>query len=118
MSQPDDGTACEICGDRIVDNGPGISWIIHPWTCGRCGKRVCFGCGGYSAGLGYGNEDSEKYGDICTECSYELRESYAGKWESEFGGEASFDNPYELSQDERELRERIRSGAWRTSSDG
>lgn len=110
LSKSDNDQSCEVCGDRIVDNGPGISWIIHDWICGRCGKHVCFGCGGHSSGLGYGEEDNEKYGDICLECYWELRESYAERWESEFGNDASFDNPYELGEDDQELRERIRRG--------
>ncbi len=108
VSESDDSPICGVCGDRIVDNGPGISWIIHPWVCGRCGRQVCFGCGGFSAGLGYGEEDSVKYGHICIQCHNELRESYAQRWEAEFGNEASFDNPYASDEARRELEERTR----------
>ncbi len=114
MIESDNREICAACGDSVeTSTGPGVLSMIHGWTCGRCGKRVCFCCGGHSPGLGYGEED-EKYGDLCLECYWELRESYAQRWESEFGHEASFDNPYELTQDDYELRDRLRSRAWRT----
>ena len=100
---------CEVCGQEIVDAGPRCSWVVHPWTCGRCGKLTCYSCGGHSPGYGYGEDDKEKYHDVCLECCWELRETYTGRWEFEFGDDTTVENPYQLTEEDRDLRERIRS---------
>lgn len=91
---------CEVCGREVIDAGR-YSWVVHPFTCGRCGKFVCSGCGGYSPGYGYGIEDEAKYGHVCKECYYELQAEYASKWEAEFGSERDrgLENPYDLSEE-------------------
>ena len=99
---------CEVCGEDIVDAGSRCSWI-----CGRCGKLVCYSCGRHSPGYGYG-EDKEKYRYVCLDCYWELREAYVRKWKFEFGDDTTVENPYELTEEDRELRERISTRAWRT----
>jgi hypothetical protein len=100
---------CELCGDEVHAPGPQLPISAH--TCGRCGRWVCSGCGGYSLGRGYGIEDEWKYGKICKECYYELQGEYAAKWEAEFGAEErarGMENPYDLSEEQNEWRKRIR----------
>jgi len=99
---------CEVCGREIIDAGR-YSWVVHPYTCGRCGKFVCYSCGGHSPGYGYGEEDKARYRDVCIECYWDLQETYARTWESEFGDDTTAENPYELTEGDRELRERLRT---------
>ena len=106
---------CELCGDEVYDYGP--LRIINAYTCGRCDRWVCGGCGDYSPGYGYGVEDEARYGHVCKECYYELQAEYAAKWNEEFGSEErarGMENPYDLSEDEGEWREGMSEyKAWR-----
>ncbi len=108
---------CELCGDEVYDYGPMCP--INAYTCGRCGRWVCSGCGGFSPGYGYGIEDEYKYRQVCKECYYELQAEYAAKWEAEFGAEErarGMENPYDLSEEEDEWRRQKREyEAWRDS---
>jgi len=99
---------CELCGDEVYDYGP--LRMVNAYTCDRCGRWVCSGCGGYTPGYGYGAEDESKYGKICKECYYELQAKYAEKWKEEYGTEndQGLENPYDLSQEEDEWRRRMR----------
>lgn len=100
---------CELCGDEVYDDGP--LRAINAYRCGRCGRWVCSGCGGYNPGDGYGIEDEAEYGQICKECYYELQAEYAAKWKAEFGAEegARMENPYDCSEEAREWKEHLRS---------
>lgn len=69
---------------------------------------MCFACGEHSLGLGYGKEEGEKFGDVCIECYWELRETYAQRWESEVGSNSPLENPYEMSEEDLDFQERIR----------
>jgi len=107
---------CELCGGEVYDYGP--LRAINAYTCGRCGRWVCRGCGGYSPGYGYGVEDETKYGQVCKECYYEMQAEYASKWEAEFGSECErgMENPYDLSEEEQEWQKQMREyKAWRDS---
>jgi hypothetical protein len=107
---------CELCGGEVYDYGP--LRAINAYTCGRCGRWVCRGCGGYSPGYGYGVEDETRYGQVCKECYYELQADYASKWEAEFGSECEgrMENPYDLSEEEQEWQKQMREyKAWRDS---
>jgi len=100
---------CELCGNEVYDYG-----ALRPrnaYRCGRCGKWVCYGCGGYSPGYGYGVEDEAKYGMVCKECYYELQAEYAARWGADYGAEErarGMENPYDLSEEEEEWRRRMR----------
>jgi len=109
---------CEICGDEVWEDEHFLLTTIC-YRCDKCGRWTCTGCGGYSPGYGYGEEDRFKYGSLCKECYYELQADYAAKWEAEFGAEERArgrENPYDCSEEESEWREQLRSyRQWRDS---
>lgn len=94
--------SCEMCS-RTIDKWS-YGRLLHPSVCGRCGRYVCFSCGGHGLGLGYGQEDEEKFGDVYIECYWELRESYAARWESEVRN-TFLDKPYEITEEYLEFQE-------------
>jgi len=107
---------CELCGDEVYDYTRG-RYAINTYTCGKCGRWVCSGCGGHSPG--YGKEDEAKYAQVCKECYYELQAEYAARWEAEFGAEErarGMENPHDLSEEEDEWQRRMREyKTWRDS---
>jgi hypothetical protein len=111
---------CEICGEEVWEED-GLLLMNSCYRCDRCGRWTCWGCGGYSTGDGYGAEDESKYRSICKECYYELQAEYASRWEAEYGAEErarGMENPYDLSEEEKEWRERLRSYQPRRDSHG
>jgi hypothetical protein len=107
---------CELCGDEVRDYLRG-RYPKDTYTCGRCGRWVCGGCGGHTPGL----EDERKYGQVCKECYYELKADDAARWEAEFGAEErarGMENPHDLSEEEEEWRRHMQEyKAWRDSRD-
>lgn len=109
MTEPVLAGTCQICGDEVYQYTT-ISCEVA-FSCGRCGKWTCTGCGGLSPGYGYGSEDESRYGKVCKECYYELQSEYAARWENEFGPsdpELGKDNPYDLRQEAEEWWKNIR----------
>ena len=107
---------CQICGDEVYQYTTMSCEVAY--VCGRCGKWTCSSCGGLSPGYGYGSDDEAKYGKVCKECYYEMQETYAERWEVEFGDEATIENPYRLTDEDRQTRERMRGMTRRDAENG